>query len=139
MEYTIGDKKNEFEKRYSANNERINILMENFQFFHRTNSENINDPKYICPLGGYEQFSNWLKFNKARSASYLITGYRGAGKTGFVHYVINDLNKRKEINKKFVLTFFQNEHKKCAQLCFILFNCCRRFIRRTQIICKFVD
>lgn len=102
MEYTIGDKKNEFEKRYSANNERINILMENFQFFHRTNSENINDPKYICPLGGYEQFSNWLKFNKARSASYLITGYRGAGKTGFVHYVINDLNKRKEINKKFV-------------------------------------
>lgn len=102
MKYTTGKKKNEFEERYSSNNERINILMENFQFFHRTNSENINDPKYICPLGVYEQFSNWLKFNKAKSASYLITGYRGAGKTGFVHYVINDLNKRKEINKKFV-------------------------------------
>lgn len=93
---------NEFERRYSSCNERINILMENFQFFHRTNSEGVNDPKYIFPKGAYEQFSNWLKYNKANSASYLITGFRGAGKTGFVHYVINNLNNKKDIKKKFV-------------------------------------
>lgn len=97
----IGKRKNRFEAEYSSVNERINILMENFQFYHQTNTEEKTDPKYIYPTGACQQFSNWLKFNKADSASYLITGYRGAGKTGFVNYVIKRLNEEKS-GKEFV-------------------------------------
>lgn len=100
MEHTE-KKRNRFEAEYSSVNERINILMENFEFYHQTNTEDKTDPKYICPTGACQQFSNWLKFNKADSASYLITGYRGAGKTGFVNYVIKQLNEEKS-GKKFV-------------------------------------
>ena len=95
------ERPNKFNRLHSSCCDRVNILMENFQFFHRTTTEEKTDPKYIYPTGAYQQFSNWLRSNQADSASYLITGYRGAGKTGFVNYVIKMLNKEQG-EKRFI-------------------------------------
>ena len=95
------ERPNQFNRLHSSCCDRVNILMENFQFFHRTTTEDKTDPKYIYPTGAYQQFGNWLRSNRADSASYLITGYRGAGKTGFVNYVIKTLNKEQG-EKRFI-------------------------------------
>lgn len=72
---------------------RMNILLENFHFFHKPTTENHTDPKYEPEKSTYHQLFNWLKTNEATSASYLITGHRGAGKTSLVNYTINKLNQ----------------------------------------------
>ena len=95
------ERPNKFNRLHSSCCDRVNILMENFQFFHRTTTEEKTDPKYIYPTGAFQQFSNWLRSNRADSASYLITGYRGAGKTGFVNYVIKTLNEEQG-EKRFI-------------------------------------
>lgn len=92
------DKENTFQS-YASENDRINVLLENFTFFHRPSTEEQIDPKYRPPVNAFHQFTNWLKENEAKSAIYLITGYRGAGKSSFVNYVIRNLNRPKE--KKF--------------------------------------
>lgn len=79
---------------------RMNILLENFHFFHKPTTENHTDPKYEPEKSTYHQLFNWLKTNEATSASYLITGHRGAGKTSLVNYTINKLNQYdNEINE----------------------------------------
>lgn len=85
-------KDNIFRSSFSSENDRINVLLENFTFFHRPSTEEQIDPKYRPPVNAFHQFTNWLKENEAKSAIYLITGYRGAGKSSFVNYVIRKLN-----------------------------------------------
>ena len=95
--------KNSIFESFSSENDRINVLLENFTFFHRPSTEEQIDPKYRPPVNAFHQFTNWLKENEAKSAIYLITGYRGAGKSSFVNYVIrelNHLNKRKFFQRK---------------------------------------
>lgn len=68
----------------------VNILLRNFSFFHQTTGEK-TDPKYILDREPNQQLYNWLKYNEADSASYLITGHRGAGKSSLVNYTIKQL------------------------------------------------
>lgn len=70
--------------------EPVNILLRNFSFFHQTTGEK-TDPKYILDREPNQQLYNWLKYNEADSASYLITGHRGAGKSSLVNYTIKQL------------------------------------------------
>lgn len=72
---------------YSSRNARINILLENFHFFHRPTTSAMDekvDPKYIGKSNPMHQLYNWIKYNEANSGSYLVTGYRGAGKSSLV-------------------------------------------------------
>lgn len=96
-------KEDNFFGSYFSENDRVNVLLENFTFFHRPSTEEQIDPKYDPPKNAFHQFTSWLKENEAKSAIYLITGYRGAGKSSFVNYVIrelNHLNKRKFFQRK---------------------------------------
>lgn len=96
-------KEDNFFGSYFSENDRVNVLLENFTFFHRPSTEEQIDPKYDPPKNAFHQFTNWLKENEAKSAIYLITGYRGAGKSSSVNYVIrelNHLNKRKFFQRK---------------------------------------
>ena len=68
----------------------VNILLRNFSFFHQTTGEK-TDPKYMLDREPNQQLYNWLKYNEADSASYLITGHRGAGKSSLVNYTIKQL------------------------------------------------
>lgn len=81
---------------------RLNIKLENFHFFHKPSNfeDNIEDSKYISRPGCEHQLTNWLQNNDTPNGCYLITGYRGMGKSSLVHQVIKSIinyNKKKTI------------------------------------------
>ena len=81
---------------YSSRNARINILLANFHFFHRPTTSAMDekvDPKYIGKSNPMHQLYNWIKYNEANSGSYLVTGYRGAGKSSLVGKLMKDLQR----------------------------------------------
>lgn len=92
--------KNRFSN-FKSDNARINIKMGNFHFFHRPvtgdDGEEM-DKKYIEKSSPLHQVYNWIKYNEADSGSYLVTGYRGAGKSSFVGSLIRKLKEKSEID-----------------------------------------
>ena len=78
---------------YSSKVKRVNIPIPEFKFFHKASSEEKVDSKFI----GREQISDklysWLK-DDSTGGSYLVTGFRGMGKSSFVGRVLNQLSKR---------------------------------------------
>lgn len=78
---------------YSSKVKRVNIPIPGFKFFHKASSEEEVDPKFI----GREQISDklyaWLK-DDPTGGSYLVTGFRGMGKSSFVGRVLNQLTQR---------------------------------------------
>ena len=91
---------------YSSKVKRVNIPIPGFKFFHKASSEEEVDPKFI----GREQISDklysWLKDDPA-GGSYLVTGFRGMGKSSFVGRVLNQLTQRTKSYEYFVgIVFF---------------------------------
>lgn len=82
-----------------SDNARINIKMKEFYFFHRPITGDDGEEvasKYIEKSNPLHQVYNWIKFNEADSGSYLVTGYRGAGKSSFVGMLIRKLKEDTE-------------------------------------------
>lgn len=92
---------NQFEWIHTEN-ERISFLLRNFSFFHRSSTEEDIDPKYRPESNPLHQLSNWLESNKSDSGTYLITGYRGAGKSSFVNFTVNRLNEKEPKDAKYI-------------------------------------
>ena len=95
---------------YSSKVKRVNIPIPEFTFFHKASSEEKVDPKFI----GREQISDklysWLKDDHI-GGSYLVTGFRGMGKSSFVGRVLNKLvrrttNRENIVGISFFLLFF---------------------------------
>ena len=91
---------------YSSKVKRVNIPIPGFKFFHKASSEEEVDPKFI----GREQISDklysWLKDDPA-GGSYLVTGFRGMGKSSFVGRVLNQLTQRTKSYEYFAgIVFF---------------------------------
>lgn len=79
---------------FSSDNARINVRLENFHFFHRPISpegEEATDGKYMEQRNATHQLYNWIHHNDADSGTYLVTGYRGAGKSSFVGTLVRKL------------------------------------------------
>lgn len=95
--------------RYStlrSDNNRINVRLNNFHFFHRpiTDEEDeVMDDKYMEPRNASHQLYNWIRHNKADSGTYLVTGYRGAGKSSFVGTLLRKL--KAEDGRKYLSLF----------------------------------
>ena len=92
-------KTSSFFDRFNSQNDRINIRLENFQFFHHPITDDPterNDVKYIEKPNPVHQLRNWITENIANSGSYLITGYRGAGKSSFVGKLLKELQQEEE-------------------------------------------
>ena len=142
--------------------EPIKILLRNFSFYHQTTGVK-TDPKYILEKEPNQQLYNWLKYNKADSASYLITGHRGAGKSSLVNYTIKQLMAEKTFwqwgkKKKYVHVSvslgqefleeieilrilarnLQEEFKKCAPLYIRLFRFTIAFLSVIRNLILFV-
>ena len=91
---------------YSSKVKRVNIPIPGFTFFHKASSEEEVDPKFI----GREQISDklysWLK-DDPKGGSYLVTGFRGMGKSSFVGRVLNMLVRRTTMKEYITgITFF---------------------------------
>lgn len=70
----------------------INIKLENFKFFHRATNPNQTDDKYIHRTKQEQTLKNWLQ-NPDNHGTYLVSGYRGVGKSSLVGAVIGELKR----------------------------------------------
>lgn len=92
-------------------NVRINIRLDNFHFFHRPltgDPDEEEDGKYIGRSNPLHQLYNWIRYNHADSGSYLVTGYRGAGKSSFVGGLIKKLREDKKESHRDYITLSVN-------------------------------
>ena len=78
---------------YSSKVKRVNIPIPEFKFFHKASSEEQVDPKFIGREHISDKLYSWLK-DDSTGGSYLVTGFRGMGKSSFVGRVLNQLLKR---------------------------------------------
>ncbi len=74
---------------YSGRVKDLFIPLPYFQFFHKSSSEEEIDPKFIGREEIGRQLTEWLENGYA--GSYLVSGYRGMGKSSFVGKVLNDI------------------------------------------------
>lgn len=93
--------------RYLSKVKRVIIPIPDFKFFHRASQDGDVDTKFVGRNNISSLLENWLRVpqnnkdhqkNKTEdcTGSYLITGYRGMGKTSFVGKVIDKLEKEQE-------------------------------------------
>ena len=82
-------------KKYSSRIKRVNIPVPSFEYVHKSW---IAGQKGTTTLGLMigrdriiEKLKTWLIKEKSNGGSYLITGYRGMGKTCFVDRVLYEL------------------------------------------------
>lgn len=79
---------------YSSKVKRINIPVPAFKFFHKASSEEQIDSKFIGRGDISDKLYAWLWDEKSKGGSYLVTGFRGMGKSSFVGRVLYELTKR---------------------------------------------
>lgn len=77
---------------YSSKVKRINIPIPGFTLFHKASSEEQVDPKFIGRERISDKLYTWLKDDPA-GGSYLVTGFRGMGKSSFVGRVLYQLTR----------------------------------------------
>ena len=82
---------------FSSKIRRIYIPLAGFRYFHRPSEVNDVDPYFIGREQISRQLSNWLSDTEGNyTGAYLITGYRGMGKTSFVSKVLDNLIKEQD-------------------------------------------
>lgn len=62
----------------------ISVELPNYDFYHSPFETSIPDSRFIGRKKLREKFKELLQKNKTKSGAYLITGFRGMGKTSFV-------------------------------------------------------
>ncbi len=92
---------NKFEK-YSSKINPLYIPLPEFQFFHGSSSEEKVDDKYIGREGNIERLKSWLT-SSVTTGVYLVTGFRGMGKSSFVGKVLNDIARKVPKRQNLVL------------------------------------
>ena len=83
-------KKDTFIQHLGSKPKAICIPLPRFDFFHKPSTEKDVDAKFIGRDRISEELRNWLQ-NDSLSGSYLVTGYRGVGKSSFVGKVLNQI------------------------------------------------
>lgn len=84
---------------------RINIELPNYKYFHSPSLVNQNDNRFIGRKVLIEKFINILTQNQSTSGAYLVTGYRGMGKSSFVNKVLSHITLPKS-KLKYTLFYF---------------------------------
>lgn len=77
--------------RYTSKVKRFNIPLPEYEFYHKSSSEESVDRKFIGRERISERLKNWLTDEKTHGGSYLITGYRGIGKSSFVGKILYEI------------------------------------------------
>lgn len=94
---------------------RIYIPLPGFKFFHRPSEVDDVDSQFVGRQRILALLKNWLQDKNGNSTgSYLITGYRGMGKTSFVSKAIDELikdQKQKQKLQKILRSFSKMQGK----------------------------
>lgn len=80
-------------RRLSSRIDNIYVPLPHFEFFHKASGEGGIDRKFVGRERISDRLKNYLKCegDKNLSGTYLITGYRGMGKSSLVGKVVSDI------------------------------------------------
>ena len=76
----------------------LHIPLPNFEYFHKPSSEEEVFHNFIGREDISEKLEEWLTIGD--SGAYLVTGYRGMGKSSFVGKVLNKITRKRKNNGK---------------------------------------
>lgn len=76
---------------YGSKINKIFIELHNFHFFHRPSEVDELDTRFVGRKKIVEKLKTLLTQNKSNSGAYLVTGYRGMGKTSLVNKVLTEI------------------------------------------------
>lgn len=109
-------------KRYYSKIENIYIPLPNFDFFHQASDLDGVDKKFVGRTRISQTLKNYLSCQKENSfsGSYLITGYRGMGKSSFVGKVIKEMIDEEESQMPIIKPFSRNKTKQIVSSLFII-------------------
>lgn len=80
--------------KYSSNIKHILIPLPNFRHYHQTESETIKDDEgFIGRRAIISMLKSWLINKDTLTGAYLITGFRGMGKSSTVGKALNELTR----------------------------------------------
>jgi hypothetical protein len=85
-------------EQYSSKVKRVNIELPNYKFFHSPSREDKVDPRFIGHENLINRFKSIFNNSQTKTGAYLVTGYRGMGKSSFVSRVMNDITCRFRIS-----------------------------------------
>jgi hypothetical protein len=93
---------NHFIENYSTKIKDILIELPDYQFFHSPSGINKTDSRFIGRTKVMNRLKSMLLHSKSKSGVYLVTGFRGMGKTSLVRLTLNKLKGqfRKELRGK---------------------------------------
>jgi hypothetical protein len=91
---TNSETENEFIKKYSSKVHSFYIPIPEFHFFHTASSEEAVDNKFIGREKITQQLKDWLTNKKTKTGVYLVTGFRGMGKSSFVGRVLHQISEK---------------------------------------------
>lgn len=83
--------KKPFIQDFSSKIKKVYIELHDYSFFHSPTSTNKIDPRFIGRDGLIAKLKSLLQNTDTKSGAYLITGYKGMGKSSFVNKVLYDI------------------------------------------------
>lgn len=87
--------------KYSAKIKDVYIELKNYQFLHSPYYKNVVKNRFIGREKVKDRIISILKHTDTKSGSYLITGFRGMGKTSVIRQALSEHNKEQENKNKY--------------------------------------
>ncbi len=91
----------------------IYVEIHNYSYHHKPTDLGEDDARFIGRADIMARLKRILTHNETKSGAYLVTGYRGMGKSSFVHKVLNDIkggqgknDRRGRYFRIFIMTVF---------------------------------
>ena len=110
--------------KYSSSVKHILIPLPNFKRYHQTESETMTDDfGFIGRQAIISKLKSWLANKDTVTGAYLITGFRGMGKSSFVGKVLNELTQHHRYIKERYFHFVKGGLLLVTYLCCILYVC----------------
>lgn len=81
----------EYLNEYSARVKNIYIELPDYEYFHSPSGVSRQDKRFIGRKKILDKLETILSYSKSRAGAYLVTGYRGMGKTSLVRKVIAEM------------------------------------------------
>lgn len=92
--------------KFSSKVQRVNIHLPNYKYFHSPSLVDQNDDRFMGRKKIIDKLFNILTKNEPNAGAYLITGYRGMGKSSYVNKVLNRITLKKRTWLPNLLLFF---------------------------------
>ena len=118
-----------YKKNWSTKIKDVFIELKNYKFYHSPFSDSKKDARFIGRKKIKQRIITILSDTKTKSGAYLITGFRGMGKTSMLRQAIHEYNRKLEnqqgtaekanIIPKEIISFL----RLLVYICFFLFAC----------------